>query len=281
MNTKSILTTVVGIVVFSMLFTACEKTADNSSDVTTAEDDALATLMFDDVFTEVEDAMSVMENTIYGGQLKSASAVVCKTITVEHPDDSTFWPRTVTVDYGEGCTGPDSRVRTGKIIIVVNGRYPDKGYTRTITLDNYYVDDYKIEGTKTVTNEGLNDSGNITFSVHLTAGKMITPEGMEMTRSYERVREWVAGSETPLYRWDDEYLITGEATGINRKGVEYTRTILEPLHIAQQCRWIMSGTIQMVSENHADILLDYGDDSCDRIATVTVKDITKTIRLHR
>ena len=281
MNTRNSLITLAGLFLFALVFTACDKTTDNTPDLTTAEDDALASLMFDDVYNEVEDAMSSMENSIYGGQLKSAAEITCKTITVEQPDDSTFWPRTVTIDYGEGCTGPDGRTRKGKIVVVVNGRYADEGYSRSVTFDNFYVDNYKIEGTRTVTNEGRNDSGNITFSVVLTDGKVIAPDGTEMTRSYDRVREWVAGSDTPRYRWDDEYLITGEATGVNHKGVAYTRTIIDPLHVSQQCRWILSGSVKLVSESHSDVLLDYGDGTCDRIATVTVNDVTKTIRLYR
>ncbi len=282
MKKRNILITLASAFLFSLMVTSCEKASDNNAtEVSAAEDDALATLMFDDVFNEVEDAMSAMENSIYGNQLKSADAVVCKTITVEHPDDSTFWPRTVTIDYGEGCEGLNGRIRKGKIIATVNGRYPDEGYYRTINFEDFYVDDYKIEGTKTVTNEGLNDNGNISFSLHLTGGKVITPDGKEMTREYDRVREWVAGWETPRFRWDDEYLITGEATGINRNGVNYTRTIINPLHVSQQCHWILSGTVKMVSGSHPDVLLDYGNDECDRIATVTAGDITKTIRLHR
>ncbi len=266
---------------FSLMTTSCEKSANNSTDVITAEDDALSTLMFDDAFGEVDDAMMSMETRIYGGQLKAATGVTCKTVTVEQPDDSTFWPRTVTIDYGDGCTGLNGRVRKGKIIVVVNGRYIDEGYSRTTTFEGFSIDDYQMEGTKTVTNEGHNANGNMTFSVHLEGGRLITPDGTEMARNYDRVREWVAGSDTPMLRWDDEYLITGEATGTNRNGVTYTRTIMDPLHVSRQCPWIMSGSVQLVSESHADILLDYGDGTCDRLATVTVGDITKTIRLHR
>ncbi|MGC9343552.1 MAG: hypothetical protein ACP5E3_12680 [Bacteroidales bacterium] len=225
--------------------------------------------------------MAYMEDNIYDDGLKSASEVICKTITIEHPDNENFWPRTVTIDYGEGCIGPNGRTRSGKIIIVVNERYISEEYFRTVTFDNFYIDDYKIEGFKSVSNEGENENGNIYFSVNLEGGKVISPEGKEISREYSRIREWVAGSDTPRLRWDDEYMITGESEGINRKGIAYKRTILEPLYVSKDCRWIKSGNVQIEAEERETAILDYGDGSCDRLATVTVGEKSWTIRLHR
>jgi len=271
-----------GFLAFLFVFavTSCEKSDNNSLESTTAEDDAYTSLIFDDIYAEVEDAMAYMEDEIYGGMKKSAEVVTCKTITVEQPNDSTFWPRTVTVDFGEGCTGLNGVVRSGKIITVVNGRYPQEGYTRTTTLDDFYVNGFKVEGVKTVVNEGANENENIFFTVSLSGGKITSPEGVERTKQYERVREWVAGSETPRVRIDDEYLITGSASGQNRKGEAYSNTIIEPLQAALSCRWIKSGTVQIV-KGETEALLDYGEGECDRFATVTIGDESKVITLHR
>lgn len=281
MKTIRYKTLIILVSVFTFSLISCEKDDPKAPEVEIAEDDALSTDLFDDVFAEVEDAMAFMEDNIYNDGHKSASEVTCKTITVEHPNDTTFWPRTVTVDYGEGCIGPNGRVRSGKIIVVVNKRYTHEEYYRTVTFDDFYIDDNKVEGRKSVRNEGINENGNIWFSVTLTGGKVITPEGKEITKEFNRIREWVAGSETPGFRWDDEYMITGESEGVNRNGVAYTRTIIEPLHSALNCRWIKSGSIQIEAEERETAILDYGDGSCDRFATVTAGDKSWTIRLHR
>ena len=266
---------------FTLFIAGCEKDKTQSPVESVVEDDILTSDLFDDIFAEVEDAMEFMEDGLYGGFKKSTEAVTCKTVTIEHPDDSTFWPRTVTIDYGEGCTAPNGRTRKGKIIIVVNGKFTNENYYRTVTFDNYYVDDFKIEGQKTVANEGLNDNGNMYFSIVLTGGKVISPEGKEMTKEYTHYREWIAGSNTPRLRLDDEYLITGTSEGINRKGISYKKTILEPLYVTKDCRWIRSGSIEIVAEGKDDAILDYGDGVCDRIATVTVGEETRTITLHK
>ena len=281
MKVKSLIPILSLMLIFTISFNACEKEDKQIVDMQLVEDDALSSVLFDDVFTEVETAMEIMEYTLFDDGLKSANEIICKTITIEHPDDTTFWPRTVTIDYGEGCTGPDERVRTGKIIIVVNKWYKDVDYYRTVSFDNFHVDSFKIEGEKTVSFEGLNDNGNMHFAVTLSNGKVTSPEGNEMTHEYDRIREWVAGADTPRLRFDDEYMITGTASGINRNQIAYTRLIVLPLHKTVNCRWIRSGSVEIEAEGRELAVLDYGDGECDRIATVTVGDEVREITLHR
>ncbi len=265
----------------SFIFISCEKKDDSSANIEIAEDEALTTVLFDDVFAEVEFAMAGMEDLIYDGIKKSTEALVCKTITVEQPNDSTFWPRTVTIDYGEGCEGPNERVRSGKIIIEVYKRYIHEDYYRTVTFDNFYIDEFKMEGTKTITNEGLNEDGNMVFKIVLEGGKIIKADGEEITKEFNKEREWVAGMDTPRFRRDDVYMVTGTASGVNRKMVAFTRTIVTPLEMAMNCRWIKSGVVEIEREGMDMITLDYGDGECDRLATVTIGDEVKEIRLHR
>lgn len=282
MKTKKLIYLLMAFSIFAFTIVSCEKEDGNSPVISTVEDDAISDLVFEDIFAEVDAAIDLMEGILAGGIKKSGSVVTCKTITVEHPDDSTFWPRTITVDYGEGCTGPNGVVRKGKIIITVSsGKFWLKGHTRTVTFEDFFVDGLKAEGTKVLTNEGSNESGNIYFLEVLTGGKVITPEGKEITREFERNREWVAGSNTPRIRIDDEYMITGSAMGIDRKERAYSRTITAPLHIKLTCRWIVSGTILFQTEGMPDAILDYGDGECDRKATVTVNEVTKDIILRR
>jgi len=269
-----------GLVIFLISLGACEKTEQNSLQTDIAEEIALTDLLYDDIFDEVDDAMYFMELGFSGEGLKSASDITCKVITVEHPNDSTFWPRTVTIDYGDGCTGPNGRVRKGKIIVVVNQAYKNEEHYRITTFDNFYIDDFKVEGTKTISNEGKNIDGNYVFSVTLEDGKVIKPNGDTISRSINHEREWLSGSNT-RFRWDDQYFVTGYATGVNHNHLAYTRTIVNPLYITLDCRWIRSGTVEINVEGKEPIILDYGEGACDRLATVTAGEETKTIRLHR
>ena len=265
-----------------LLFVTCERNDEKitGQDIEMADDDAVITLMFDQAFTETDMALEQLEyNWKHPSGLKSVLDT-CPIIYVDH-NDSTYWPKTVTINFGsEGCEGPFGNIRKGVITIIVTDRYIKQGSVRTVTFNDFYVNDFKIEGTKTVTNEGRNDDGFMYFTVELTGGKVITPAGKEITHEFNRTRTWIEGELTKRWRWDDVYLIEGESTGVNRFGKTYTRTITSPLMVATACRWIMSGTIEIQPEDRSLILLNFGNGECDDVATITVNGETKEIKLH-
>jgi hypothetical protein len=279
----------------AMILTSCtdDKEMITSQDITSADDDAAVAVLYDQAFSEVDMVLQQLEFTWRNpGGMKSVQDT-CPTVYVDH-NDSVFWPKTVTIDFGtEGCTGPFGTVRKGKIITVVTGRLWKEGSSRTVTFDNFSVNDFLIEGTKTTTNEGRNGDENMYFSVVLTGGNVTTPEGKEITRNFTRTRTWIEGELTPRFRWDDIYLIEGEATGFNRFGKSYTRTIIDPLVVKPACLWITSGMVEIVNydatitdgvveldeSSKTEIVLDYGDGECDDKATISVNGETKEITL--
>ena len=271
----------------TFLFTSCQKndTLLTTDEITDAEDDALVENLFDDVMDAADGAVIAIDDMIWGGGLKSASVDTCPMITVDHPDTTT-WPKVITIDYGTGCTGFFGHTRSGKIVITITGRYREPGASRTIELVNYVVNGIKLEGTRTVTNEGRNDNGNLVFSVTLRDGKVTFNDTLFITREYSRSREWVNGEETRNH-WDDVYFITGTASGTNLRGISYTRTITTPLEWAASCRFIKSGTVEIVftrgTQVSTPIILDFGDGTCDNEATITKEGETRTIELkyHR
>ncbi|MCK4631235.1 MAG: hypothetical protein KAT40_07315 [Bacteroidales bacterium] len=282
MKTKNYLYILSIVLVGAILFQSCEKETSSLTDdeVAIAEDDALAESLFDDIFDVAIAAEQLIDGQIYGGTLKSSVVSdSCPNVTVDHPD-STYWPKVITIDYGDGCTGFYEQTRSGKIIIRVTGRYRVTGTSRTITLENYYINGIHVEGTKTVTNDGENDEGNICYSIELTGGKITTPDSIVITRESVRTREWVAGSDTWWNIWDDVYFITGQTTGTNFRGVGYSRTIIIPLEWAATCRFIKSGSIDIVVGENDPITLDFGDGECDNEATVSRNGETKTILLR-
>jgi hypothetical protein len=263
-------------------FSACERNDDNISDqdITLADDEAVTALMYDQAFTEVDMALEQLEYVWAHPLFKKSVQDTCPVIYVDH-NDSVYWPKTVSIDFGQaGCVGPFGTTRKGKIVVTITDRYFKEGSVRTITFDNFYVDEFKIEGTKTVTNEGLNNDGFMYFTVALTGGKIIAPAGQEITREFTHTRTWIEGQHTPRWRWDDKYLIDGEASGINRFGKTYTRTITSSLLFETACRWITAGTIEIQPEDLPLITLNYGTGECDDTATITVNGESKKISLR-
>jgi hypothetical protein len=262
------------------LFTSCSRqTSIDQAGINLADDDAVTDAVFEDVFNTVDNADVILDSYQKSGDTKSvAVSDSCPLVTIDHPTDA-IWPKTITVDYGSGCTGFNDNSRSGKIIIVVTGPRLQTGTKKTVTFDNYYFNGIKVEGTKEVENMGFNNDQHLIISVKLTGGKLTLPDGKVIERSFEHQREWIAGLLTRNI-WDDECLVTGTATGVNINGVAYTNTITTALHWKRVCRFIVSGVVKIEREGLDPVEINYGTGDCDAVATVTVGGESKEITLR-
>jgi hypothetical protein len=264
-------------------FSSCKKDnttgAVDQTSANLADDDAVADVVFEDVYNTADNATIILDQMTKSLDAKSltVSTDSCPTITVTRPTGE-LWPKTVTVDYGTSCTGINDNVRSGKIIIEVTGPRLQLGSKRTVTFDNYYFNGMKVEGTKVLENMGYNSNQNLVISVKLTNGKITLPDGKTIERNVDHQREWIAGLLTKNI-WDDECLITGTATGINIDGVAYTNTITTALHWTRACRFIVSGVINIQRTGKDPVTLDYGNGDCDAKAVVIKDGVSKEILL--
>jgi hypothetical protein len=245
------------------------------------DDDAVTEVIFDDVFNTVDNATIIMENLMGLGKGDLESTVVlsdsCPVITIV-PTVAATWPKTITIDYGTGCSGFNGSTRKGKIIIVVTNKRNVLNSTRTVTFDNYYFNGIRVGGKKELKNLGLNSNQNMEFSIKLDTGKLTLPDGKTIERSFTHKREWLAGWGTKTI-CDDECLITAPPPGKNINGISYTNTILTALHWKRVCEFLVAGTIRFERSGVEPVVLDYGSGECDAKATVTRGDQTKEIIL--
>jgi hypothetical protein len=276
-----ILLMIAALAIFS--FTSCNKESDlDKASLDMADDDAISDLIFEDVFNTVDNADIMLDNFQKGGDTKSTIVLdSCPLVTIDHPAD-TRWPKTITVDFGTLCTGLYDNTRSGKIITVVSGPRMETGSKKTVTFDNYYVNGIKVEGTKVIENMGYNTNQNMVFSATLTDGKLTLLNGKTIERSFNHEREWIAGLLTKNI-WDDEYFITGTASGVNIKGVSFSNTITSALYWKRACRFIVSGVVKIERVGLEPVEINYGEGECDAYATLTMGDKSKEILLknHR
>lgn len=280
MKTKNFIGLVASFFALSILITSCNKEDSLilNNDLQNIEDDALLEATDEDIFNLADqyDA-AVGEPGLKSGTLFTEG---CPVVTHVVSGDTLI----ITIDFGVSCGDSLTNIRSGKIIIHRYGRYRLEGFFRSIMLENFYINGNHIEGTRTVSNMGAGTNGNLVFMVKLENGKLTTEAGEVLERSYERNREWVAGSATPGV-FDDEYMVTGSGTGKNFEGMSCTRTIMEALHIKNACRFIVSGVIESVIGDEEPIVLDYGDGECDNKATLSKgtesKEIELSMKRHR
>lgn len=256
---------VIGLVV-ALSTAGCRKEKD--TDTQAAYSNSTAENYFNDAGKMVDNAAQTSKYLDPTSTINSN--VTCPVITIDHPDSVT-WPKTVTIDFGSSnCYSWGSVPHRGKIIATFSGPYRMQGTVITINFDEYYRNDNKIEGTKTVTNAGTNGSGQMYWNVQVVNGKITRTDNTYMTWNSTRTRTWIQGQNTVGDWSDDAYNITGSATGTSFTGNAFSAAITNALLIEWGCRWIKSGTIEITPSGLKTRSIDFGSGTCDDQATVTI-----------
>jgi hypothetical protein len=251
-------------------FQACNKNDDdttNQTEITAAAEDLATT----------EDLTEQTDMDIDQAIEERGGSNDCPVVTLSAPWGT--WPNTITIDYGAGCTRPDGRVLKGQILVVQTDEIRNAGAVRTVTHNNFFVDDVEITGTRIWTNNGTDDTG--LFSYTKTADiALLFPDGTSNTWTSTRTTTLVSGGNTTTWL-DNVWSSTGSATGTNRNGEPYSATITTPLIKNATCRWISEGVIEFTRNGNVSTL-DFGDGDCDRWASLTLPNgNTISIRLRR
>lgn len=276
-----------------LVFVSCKKDKEKDPEpqpdysTNSTADNWVAETMFEDVrkvVVEVVDdegkSASQKSNFTFGN---------CATISISPAwNDTLTWPKTLTIDFGTtNCMGNDGRNRRGIITVTISDRYRNPGSVLSVQLQNYHVNDHKIEGTKQITNNGRNSNNNLSFSVQVSNGQITYPNnGGVATWASTRTNEWIAGEATTLFTHglagicDDVYLITGSANGVNRGGLAYTMQITSPLRKEICCRWLVSGTIDINPSGMLTRTIDFGNGACDQNASITIAGYTFNFMMY-
>lgn len=188
----------------------------------------------------------------------------CVTITAE-PNDTTF-PKTVTINYGDGCLCRDGKFRKGSVVLYFSAPLRKTGSVLTITLKDFYVNRAHIEGVKTITN--LSANGAISYSVKIEGGKVTWPNGRGFTYNGTKVVTQIDGAGT-LTCSDDVYSIEVRTEIKYANGITVTKNTETPLIKPVACHWITKGVLK-ITINDRVLYLDFGaGGDCDNKALLT------------
>jgi len=268
-------------VVIAIFNTSCQEENENPNQLTDAE------IAIAENETAVESAFEDLDDIAYeslfyadaGGRIaiNEDSPLACaeRTHDIEN--------KTITIDFGDGCEGPHGRVRSGKIIITYTDRMFVPGAVISMTFEDYYSDDRKIEGTRTRTNISESENDFLRFRIALENGKITWEDGTFATRDalweVSRIR-----TPNPI---NDERIRTGSANGLNREGLTYMVTITNPIVWKRGClprKRVMipvEGTKVREVEGRGSCTIDYGDGTCDNLVTITKDGNTKEVEIKR
>jgi hypothetical protein len=282
-----------------MLFTGCKKETsafvsnevpqqEVAATVATATDDTQAEEQFDDVFNitasvsseDAGDDLGLGTNVSAGlaepGVRLSPSSRRCFTVTVV-PNIPGVFPKTVTIDFGNGCLGRDGKLRKGKVISIFTNRMLMPGAKVSTTFEGYYVDSFHIEGTHITENTSTSNMQGL--KVKVIDGKItntITSRWIKWNTVKDILQ--IEGNGTPNFPLDDIYKIEGGGTGSNSGRHTWSAVISTPLIKKFTCRWIVKGTVRITKDGR-QTLLDYGNGDCDNLAVLYINGVGHTITL--
>ena len=276
----------------SLVFAGCKKEMNSAETMTENEAAEMALVAQEDaqtdqVFTEIhEQELGMMDEfDVPGIGLNGEAAISqdsagnrCVKMTIA-PRDPLSFPKTVTVDYGTGCTGRDGKTRKGKMITTYSAPMVKPGATAVTRFENFHVNGVKIEGIHATKNNSTSDVRIFTRTVE--NGKLTFPNGGTVAWNATHTNKQVAGLGTPGFPLDDAFEITGGARGVNERNatrVEWSRRIETALHKTFRCRWVDKGVVS-ITRNGKKATLDYGNGTCDNKATLTINGQIKEITL--
>jgi hypothetical protein len=292
-------TKILTLLVFSAFaFFACQKNDTSSTADQTTSILKSATIVTSDVAVQSASLETSLEADFYAGYerilrqlahikgkrgdlLRGQGAfhyIEGETPTVSIDTAAAGYPITIVIDYGDGVETDHGKVIKGKVTVVINGDKNIDGSTRAITYENCAVDTISINGTSNekfvgdnVSTRKIVSSSDVTFAI---------TDGATFVRKGDETKEWLAGVGTPKDPSDDKVIVTGSVNVNNTTdNILYSKTITNGLIKLGDCRYIVSGTVEYSQAGSVIGTLDYGDGTCDNIATLAVGGTTTEVTL--
>ena len=259
-------------------FTSCQKkdVATAFDEITLSQQETQGEEALSDIDLLVDEAVDSNSGQLKAAIIGNASYLSdCALITI----NNTVSPNVITIDFGTSCTGKDGKIRSGKII-VTSDSFTTFPSVRNKTFDNYYVDGKKIQGSvvKTITKDQENNirtaviSENITINFPGSEGN--ATRVANLTRQYQR-GVLANSSDNKIVSWG-----TVDFTRVSGVKVNKTVTAQNPLVFSVACHHIVSGIVAITTSNNFSWTIDFGTGACDNIATLTMGNKTKEIRIR-
>ena len=269
----------------SLFIAGCEKTGTDTlgldDNITLAEEE-VANLKSAEATDSDIDAARFAGHLLRGGMMIGGDHLFlglgfppCATVSVNNDQ----FPKTITINYEEGCTGRMGMEKKGIITIYMTDTILNAGAEYTVTYDNLVMGKRNISKTATFKNEGQNDAGNWVISFEMVSTTTFEHNGESYTivRELSGEKEWMQGFDTPEVA-DDIFLLSGSGSITVNEVLKFQKTITEPLLIDRSCRFPLSGIIEIVRGDET-MTIDFGTGECDNIAQVTKDGVTEEIEL--
>jgi hypothetical protein len=191
----------------------------------------------------------------------------CPNVSIQQGNEDGY-PKIITLDYGDATVLKNEKVLSGVIVIEISAPKVSGNFNRLVTYNDFGVDTVLINGTSLITIDKSNEAfrnmkSDLTFLIN---------NEKEIVRSSLRSWTWLEGMETTDDQTDDVIQIEGTVQASNNDGDTYSKTIVDPLIRMRDCRFIVSGVVEVKLNDVIASTMNYGDGECDAVAVLTKAD---------
>ncbi|MBS1680525.1 MAG: hypothetical protein JST48_02330 [Bacteroidetes bacterium] len=203
----------------------------------------------------------------YDVRLTGATVTVTRTGTISAPAGMII----MAYDSLNKSTTGDGIIRKGKILIDYSGKKWDAGFVVNLQFQNFYWNYTHLEGSVTDSIILATDTTRLQFASRLENGKVTFGDGKFILHNHSLTRIWYRS----LLSENNEWHITGSASGNNKKGNEYqlstqTDLVYRVFCVGSKSYIPVKGTavINIISGEKKMYQLNYGDGTCDNLISV-------------
>jgi hypothetical protein len=260
----------------SVLVVSCSKKQDDVSPAASSSDKGSAKdySTFDNNLNSADQAVSDAQAN--NGSLRVSASCVTATASADTANpvpgfDSNY--RKFTLDFTSTC---DSQTRSGHITVYTSGSYITKNYRDSIVFSGYSSNGQILNGYKATSFSASAIPGTLTgtYSVNVQATNangssfQVTSSGQKQLVNYL----------IPLL---SSTTTTGSGVLVDQNGNSISVQITKPIVLKASCmsnaRFPVQGTVTYVNTaTSTTSTIDFGNGTCDKIATLTVNNGTPT-----
>lgn len=232
-----------------LVFYSCSEDGENDSEIVLSQADVNAVLETDDITGGIDVALF----ELYNNESSTGKSMSNECYSAQYTD-------TGYVATFNNCVLNGTENINGTLTVTYDTDGQQGSFSASYV--DFYVGDIKINGTRSYVLSANTDASSVSFevtsdlTVEMADGSIISDDG---TRSFTLTFGDSAESTT--------YSISGTWT-VNYEGNTYNVTVNSPLTSSVTCGYIADGDMT-VSKNGLTVNVDFGDSTCDNMATVT------------
>jgi 3D (Asp-Asp-Asp) domain-containing protein len=210
------------------------------------------------------EALNFMIDPQYTSKTITTNLNDCPIVTFfDTPDQGSYIKYITTFNWTDnGCSGLDGKVRKGKNIVTYTGFMNVPGSIATITFQGFTVNNNKIDGFQQIKYVQPN-----VYELYTNLEIQFADQSTSSLFLANLTKTLVQGSGTATTD-DDVWQFSGTFSGKTSEDVSWTGSVTQPLVKKGPCKWIDSGIISITDADGYKSSIDFGNGSCDNIATL-------------